>query len=123
MSHGTSESTNARIRELTRKFPDLSDALPEEDVTLEAEMIGPPIPRERAGYMTDDQWISAMRTYQSAAFSLEGGAHELSQLLTELARSDRHRFASLAMRMPVDINPVYLSAILDGLSGRLRERR
>lgn len=114
----TSESTNARIRELTRKFPDLSDALPEEDVTLEAEMIGPPIPRERAGYMTDDQWISAMRTYQSAAFSLEGGAHELSQLLTELARSDRHRFASLAMRMPVDINPVYLSAILDGLSGR-----
>ena len=115
----TSQSTRARIRELTRKFPDLSDALPEEDVILEAKRIGPPISRERSRYMTDDQWISAMRRYDDpAVFSLEGGAHQLSQVLTELARSDRHRFASLVVRMPADINPVYFSAILDGLSGR-----
>ena len=114
-----SKRTSDRIRELTRKFPSLPGTVPEEDVSAEATMIDSPIPRDRVRYMTNDQWISAMRRYDDpAVLSLEGGAHELSQLLTELAKEDRYRFASLATLLPVDIAPVYFSAIIDGLSGR-----
>ena len=114
-----SSATTSRVQELERKFPDREDAIVEEDAILEAEMVGPPIPKERAQFMTDDQWISAMREYKDSSHRiLDGGGLELSRLLTEFTRRDRIRFASLAVRMSDDIDSIYFSAILDGLSGR-----
>ena len=46
-----------------------------------------------------------------------GNAVELSWVLGLQARSDRARFASLVHQMDHAINPLYFSAILDGLLG------
>ena len=114
-----SEPAIARIHELEIKFPNLESAIVEEDATLEMKPVGSPIPEERAQLMTDDQWLSTMRAYEDSSHKvLDGGALELSRVLTELTRRDRSRFASLAVRMPDDIASVYFSAILDGMSGR-----
>ena len=110
----------SRIHELEMEFPTLEDAIVQEDATLEAELVGSPIPKEHAQFMTDDQWMSAMNEYKdSPHMTLNGGALELSRLLTEFTREDRNRFASLALRMPAHIDSIYFAAILDGLSGRL----
>ena len=68
--------------------------------------------------MKDEQWISAMRKYDGTTDFFNGGPNELSTLLREQTRKDRIRFASLIKVMPHDINPIYFSAILDGLCGR-----
>ena len=109
----------ARLRELEVEFPNLADAMVEEDATFEVKPVGSPIPKERAQLMTDAQWLSAMREYKDSSHKvLDGDALELSRLLNELTRRDRSRFASLAVRMPDDMGAVYFLAILDGLSGR-----
>lgn len=114
-----SETTSRRIQQLRRKFPGPIDMVVEEDATFEAELIGSPIPMVRAQLMTDRQWISAMRKYSGSSVDrFGGGAHELSQVLRDLARGDRRRFASLSIQMPDDIDAVYFSAILGGMSGR-----
>ena len=110
----------ARVHELEKEFPRLEDAIVQEDATFEADFVGSPIPKERAQFMTDEQWIFAMNDYRdSPHITLDGGALELSRLLTEFAREDRNRFASIALRMPAHIDSIYFAAILDGLSGRL----
>ena len=110
----------ARVHELEKEFPTLEDAIVQEDTTSEVELVGSPIPKDRAQFMTDDQWISAMEEYKdSPHITLDGGALELSRLLAEFTREDRNRFASLALRIPAHIDSIYFAAILDGLSGRL----
>ena len=110
----------ARVHELEKEFPTLEDAIVQEDTTFEVELVGSPIPKDRAQFMTDDQWISAMEEYKDAPhITLDGGALELSRLLAEFTREDRNRFASLALRIPAHIDSIYFAAILDGLSGRL----
>ena len=124
-----SEKARSRIMELKRKFPDLSDKIVEEEGARVAIPVESPIPKKKAEFMTDDQWISAMREYDGStdnfkgdpADFLKGDAEQLSGLLTELAGKDRNRFASLAMRMPKDLNAAYFSAILDGLSSRFTQ--
>ncbi len=109
----------ARVHVLEMKFPNLEDAIVEEDATFEMKLVGSPIAKERAQVLTDDQWLSAMKEHrESLGNSLDGGSLELSRLLTEFARTDRDRFAALAIRMSDDIHSDYFSAILDGLSGR-----
>ena len=114
-----SDNAKRRIRELERKFTDNEDAVVDEDVTLQMSRVGSPIPKENAHIMTDDQWISAMRKHSGSSESRRGaGPHELSRILTELARMNRCRFALLASRMTDDVDATYFSAILDGLGGR-----
>ena len=113
-----SSTAESRIRILERKFPDVEDAIVEEDAALEMKAIGSPIPKKTARSMTDDQWIAAMHEYKNSSHrTLDGGALELSRLMTEFAGIDRSRFASLAVRMPDDIDSIYFSAILNGMSG------
>ncbi len=107
--------TALRIEELERKFPNLSDAIVEEDNTSMASFVGSPIPQETAEIMTDDNWISAMRKYDGTTDRFRGGPVELSRSLGEFARTDRHRFAAIVTRMPNHLEPMYFSAILDGL--------
>ena len=112
-----SKRATLRIEELERKFPRLSDAIPEEDKSHLLSCVGSPISQESAQIMTDAQWISAMEKYDGSTDRFRGGPQELSQSLAEFVRKDRNRFASLVARMPAEINPVYFSAILNGLCG------
>lgn len=110
-----SRKTALRIEELERKFPNLTDAIVQEDNTSMASFVGSPISSEATGLMTDANWISAMEKYDGSTDRFGGGPIELSRSLAEFARKDRSRFAALVTRMPDDLNPVYFSAILDGL--------
>ncbi len=68
--------------------------------------------------MTDRQWILAMKKYDGTTDRFRGGPGELSHLLAECARKERKRFAALVARMPDDVDPMYFSAILNGLCSR-----
>ncbi len=116
-----SEMARSRIEELERKFPDLSGKIVEEEEPIQANFVESPIPKKKAEFMTDDQWISAMRKYDGSTDFFQGGPRELSGLLTDFAGKDPDRFASLAMRMPDDLHPHYFSAILDGLCSRFTQ--
>ena len=107
-----------RIEELERKFPNVTDAIVAEDKTSLVKCVGSPIRPETVELMTDDQWISAMRKYDGSTDRFRGGPVELSRLLADSARKDRGRFASLATRIPQDVDPMYFSAVLDGLCSR-----
>ena len=113
-----SNRTKLRIEELERKFPDNSDAIVEEDKTDLTSFTESPISLEVTEIMTDDQWISAMQKYASKDNYFKGGRYELSLSLTECARKDRGRFASLVTRIPDNLDPMYFSAIINGLCSR-----
>ena len=116
-----SEKARSRIKELERKFPDLPNKIVEEEGPRLATLVESPIPKNNAEFMTDDQWISAMRKYNGSTDFFLGGPRELSGLLADFARKDPDRFASLVMKMPKDLNPAYFSAILDGLCSRFTQ--
>lgn len=59
-----------------------------------------------------------MRRYDGSTDRFRGGPIELSRTLAAFARCDRKRFAALSQRMPETIEPVYFSAILEGLCSR-----
>lgn len=110
--------TTLRIEELERKFPQLSDAIvPERDTSLIMTSKSP-IPSDTAQKMTDEQWISAMKKYDGSTDRFHGGPIELSSVLANFARRDRRRFAALVSRIPKNADPMYFSAILDGICGR-----
>ena len=115
----TAQKTQLRIEELERKFPHAPDAIVSEDETSLASFVGPPIPTEKSERMNDAQWISSMKKYGSGAGrSLKGGVVEHSRLLREFANKDRSRFVALVDQMDDSIDPMYFSAILDGLCSR-----
>jgi hypothetical protein len=108
-----------RIEELSHKFPDVDASLPQRS-SFEVSSVGSPIAPEKTRLMSDRQWIGAMRRYSAErgaarADFLKGGAIELARVLELDTQRERPRFAALALRMEDEINPVYFSAILDGL--------
>ena len=107
-----------RIEELERKFPTLPDAIVKEDETSLVKVVGSPIQQAIAEKMSDDQWISAIKKYNGSTDRFRGGPVELSRSLAEFARRERNRFAALVPKMPDDVDPMYFSAILDGLCSR-----
>lgn len=113
-----SKKTKLRIEELERKFPKAPDGIvPEEECGM-ATWVGSPISAETCELMNDDQWISAMKKYDGTSErSLKGGVVELSRILRDFANKDRGRFAVIVDRMPNSVDPMYFSAILDGLCG------
>jgi hypothetical protein len=112
-----SKRANIRISELKCSFPGLSSAIPGEDETMVAHAVGSPIPEDKSALMTNDQWLSAMQTYDSNTDRFAGGPVELSRDLENKVRGNRFRFAELVSLMPNRIVPLYFSAILDGMSG------
>ncbi len=111
-----SKPANIRISELKCSFPGLSSAIPGEDETMVAHAVGSPIPEDKSALMTNDQWLSAMQTYDGTTDRFAGGPVELSRDLEIKVRGNRFRFAELVSLMPNTINPLYFSAILDGMS-------
>ena len=112
-----SKPANIRISELKCNFPGLSSAIPGQDETMVAQSVGSPIPENKSALMTNDQWLSAMQTYDGTTDRFAGGPVELSRDLEIKVRGNRSRFAELVSLMPNTINPLYFSAILDGMSG------
>ena len=110
-----------RHGELARRFPDIDLEMPSPG--NRGGFVSSPIPEKAAKKMSDDQWLSAMRTYPESMPSpgtkpgdiLKGGSSELSRQLEAETKQDKSRFAALALRMEADINLIYFNAILRGL--------
>ena len=111
-----SKNAQARYAELERKF-EVPESPPQK---LEAVWVGSPIEKSAAEKMTDEQWLRAIKKYDSEEMhnweNLEkGGALELARTLEERVKEEPERFARLSLRFPVDTNPVYLELTLSGL--------
>ncbi len=115
-------ATTTRLLELERKFPGIEAGGP--FISDSDGIVRSPINEESAQRMSDDNWLSAMRAHDSERGTrnlrrdnfLIGGAHQLSGVLERLARTDKPRFAKLALRMDEHILPAYFEALLRGLS-------
>ena len=114
-----SQEANRRLEELRRKF---SQSEPDAPRPMKAERVPPPIPEQTAEKMSDDQWLSAIRQYDSEGSGVGqdghfiGGAHELSQVLENQVKQEPERFAELVLAFPDDANPSYFEAVLRGIS-------
>lgn len=112
-------SSRGRVRffELERKFSRPAEA----PRPIKIGPVQPPIGKDATEKMTDEQWLSAMRTYRSDRHldrvrdGSKGGAGQIAQSLEPLVMRQPERFARLALRMPADLNPIYLDSILTGL--------
>ncbi len=117
-SHLRSEAAKARFLELQRKHK--SPSGPPEG--YRSGFVGPPIEKEKAARMTDDQWLGAIAKYDSEERKpqwedfLKGGASQLARELEQFTRNDPERFGRLALRFPVGTNAVYLDRVLAGLT-------
>ena len=110
-----SPHANARFQELERKFGQPQGEPRRVVGPVEVES---PIEKKATDVMTDGQWLNAIQKYPSedrmvpSGDALKGGAEELAQVLGERVKEEPERFARLALRFPVDSNPVYLECIL-----------
>ena len=111
-----STRAQARFGELERKFGTPPGG-PREIVGW----VKPPIEKDDAVRMTDDQWLRAIVKHNSDEWpwreDLIGGARDLAQVLEAQAREEPERFARLGLRFPADANPVYLERTLAALTG------
>jgi hypothetical protein len=110
-----SGAARRRLGELRRRFQREQPAAPVND---SGGFVGPPIPETASQRMNDDQWLGAIRRYDTDETNFEsmtGGAHELSQVMRSEAIRDPARFARLATRLTADMSPAYANAILEAL--------
>ncbi|GAB1543373.1 hypothetical protein NUACC21_60470 [Scytonema sp. NUACC21] len=117
-----------RLQELKRKFTDLELLEPpgkiEPPESVEARIVGSPIPDQAADKMTDEQWLQAIARYDyddlgtrfQRTGELIGGAHQLSSLLESQVKKQPARFASLIWRFPDNANSSYFDAVLRGIA-------
>lgn len=92
-----------------------------------ARAVVSPISADRAEKMSDQAWLSAMKRYgdderegrwdRGDADSVPGGARELAGTLEFVTKNAPERMVGLLHRMPLDVNPKYPFAVLDGLRG------
>lgn len=120
----TSGKARRRLQELERKFPHA----PERGAPTEAAdneqtsmYVPSPVPPKAAHRMTDAQWLSAIEKYREEGIQWQdgravGGADSLAQELERTTRSDPARFARFAQRLDRTHAPVYIGAILRGLT-------
>ncbi len=115
-----SNTAQARYAELERKFGTLVES-PPRDIQSYAVAVGSPIEKTAAEKMTDEQWLKAIKKYDSEEGEYQwenpekGGALELAEVLQEFVKKEPERFARLSLRFPSDTNPVYTGRTLAGL--------
>ncbi|MGW4318888.1 NACHT domain-containing protein [Streptomyces sp. NPDC004684] len=110
------ERAARRLGELRRLHGDRRG--PDEPEGVTDGSLGPPIPREAAQHMSDDQWLRAMRKHsrdRTDWTTSTGGARELSHVLRSMTVADPGRFARLALRMDAGTHPAYGASLLLGL--------
>ena len=112
-----SQHAQARYEELERKF--------EEPLSppkkIEAHWVGSPIEKPAAEKMTDEQWLKAIKEYDSEQSKHfwkapeKGGALELARLLQEFVEQEPERFSRLSLRFPLGTHPFYMEHTLNAL--------
>lgn len=108
-----------RLDELHRKFRIREVQQP---TNVRAYGVEPPIDKDSAAHMTDEQWLSAMQAHSRdnerhyGNGSATGGSLQLAQVLQQLTREDPDRFARLQIRIPDNANQVFIRQILWGLA-------
>ena len=108
-----------RLAELRRKFR-RGDTPP--PTPMEVQQTQSPISTDAVERMSDEQWLSAIRRYDTGEHRLTqdgkfvGGALELSRNLENEVKQDPVRFAKLVPECPDDANPFYFEAILRGIT-------
>ncbi len=112
-----STRAQARFGELERKF----GTPPGGPRGIVAGWVKPPIEKDDAVRMTDDQWLGAIAKHDLDERpwheDFKGGARDLAQVLEAQAKEEPERFARLGLRFPADANPVYLERTLAALTG------
>ena len=114
-----SQKAQTRYAELERKFG-TGEPPPQDSRALISTPISSPIKKSSAEEMKDEEWLKAIKKYDSQEiFSWddfeEGGASGLAGMLQECVKEEPERFARLSFRFPSDTNPVYLEHVLSGL--------
>ena len=114
-----SKEVRKRLAELQRKFGRQEPPSPE---PMKAQIVESPIPENAAERMSDEQWLSAIRRYDTdrSDFTQDGrfvgGAHELARVLEGEVKREPERFAELIMKFPDRANPSYFEAVLRGIT-------
>jgi hypothetical protein len=123
-----SVASNHRLQEWRRKFTSAKLLEPpgkiEPPQTIEARLVGSPIPQEAAEKMTDEQWLTSISEYDyddggsrfGRSGELIGGAFQLASLLEKQVKQDPIRFANLIENFSEGTNVAYFDAVLRGLS-------
>ena len=111
-----SERAQARYEQLERKFGK-TDFAPR---GIQGGLVVSPIEDTAAKKMTDEQWLKAIKKYNSEENifwedHLKGGALELARNLEGFVKEEPERFARLSLKFPVDTHPFYLEHTLMGL--------
>ena len=111
-----SKTAQGRYAELERKFGK-TDFTPR---GIQGGLVGSPIEETAAKKMTDDQWLKAIKRYDSEREFprediLKGGALELARTLEEFVKEEPERFARLSLKFPVGTHHYYIEHILSGL--------
>ena len=112
------DSAKAWFHEMERKFGTFEPREPKE---IGAGWVDSPIAEASIEKMSDDDWLSAIETYNAERGSVtdpfKGGAWELALALKKRVEKEPERFAKLALRIPATSHPHYLSQLLAGLKG------
>ncbi|MEV5694271.1 ATP-binding protein [Micromonospora globbae] len=108
-----------RIGELERKFADWPLRGPQ---VVEVHFVGSPVPDRAVEFLTDRDWIRAIRRYRSDATDWSGdrpvgGANELANLLGTRAKAEPERFAQLALAFDADTPAVYFNRVIEAVAG------
>ena len=113
-----SKNARSRFAELERKFGK-TISTPQK---IKAYRIDSPIEKSAAEKMTDEQWLSAIKKYNSEERhnweNLEKGtALELARMLQECVKQEPKRFSQLSLRFPKGTHPFYIEHTLNALKG------
>jgi hypothetical protein len=109
----------ARKSELARKFAQTSPVAPRLVTDIS---VRPPIDGGAVKRMSDEHLLNAMRRWSAEEWQpepsgrLRGGANAFAGVLGAAAQEDPARFTAVLESLPADVNPVYTTHILFGLS-------
>jgi hypothetical protein len=115
-----SEAASRRQGELARKAASLNWRLDSPHWT-KGGWVQSPLPDAAAKWMTDAQWLSAIREYVDDKERvwlhdrILGGARELARALEKRTKEEPDRFARLMLTLPEDANEHYFEAVVMGL--------
>ncbi|WP_405188213.1 hypothetical protein [Streptomyces anulatus] len=115
-----SAAVERRHGELERKFGQHPPVGPRKP---EAHWVGPPVPGSAGEHMTDDQWLRALRKYDTEQTNWEGdiptgGATELASMLRAVAGQEPRRFVRLALTFDETVPAPAFAAVIDGVAGK-----
>ncbi len=115
-----SAAARRRQGELSRKAVS-SDWRLDSPHWMKGGLVQSPLPDTAAKWMTDAQWLSAIREYVDDKERVWlhdrvlGGARELARALEKRAKEEPERFARLMLTLPEDANEHYFEAVVMGL--------